>query len=70
MRYGIRHFSTCGDTKASVVERFNRTLKQRLYRHFTDNLIKLNKSAFPFSKAFLSQTGVHNRFEHVEFVMF
>ena len=31
----IRHFSTSGDTKASVVERFNRTLKQRLYRYFT-----------------------------------
>ena len=32
---GINHFSTSGDTKASVVERFNRTLKQRLYRYFT-----------------------------------
>ena len=32
---GIIHFSTHGDTKASVVERFNRTLKQRLYRYFT-----------------------------------
>ena len=31
-RRGIRHFSTAGDTKDSVVERFNRTLKQRLYR--------------------------------------
>ena len=31
----IHHFSTRGDTKASVVERFNRTLKQRLYRYFT-----------------------------------
>jgi len=32
---GIRHFSTQGGAKASVVERFNRTLKQRLYRYFT-----------------------------------
>ena len=32
---GIQHFSTRGDAKASVVERFNRTLKQRLYRYFT-----------------------------------
>ena len=32
---GIHHFSTSGDTKASVVKRFNRTLKKRLYRHFT-----------------------------------
>ena len=29
------HFSTNGDTKASVVERFNRTLNERLYRYFT-----------------------------------
>ena len=32
---GIQHFSTRGDAKASVVERFNRTLKHRLYRYFT-----------------------------------
>ena len=31
---GIRHFSTLGDAKASIVERFNRTLKPRLYRYF------------------------------------
>ena len=34
-KYKIHHFSTSGDTKASVVERFNRTLKQRMYRYFT-----------------------------------
>ena len=34
-RKGIHHFSTSGDTKASVVERFNRTLKKRLFRCFT-----------------------------------
>ena len=32
---GTHHFSTAGDTKASVVERFNRTFKQRLYRYMT-----------------------------------
>ena len=32
---GIHHFSTLGDAKASIVERFNRTLKSRLYRCFT-----------------------------------
>ena len=32
---GIQHFSTEGDAKASVVERFNRTSKERLYRYFT-----------------------------------
>lgn len=34
-REGIHHFSTYGDTKASIVERFNRTFKERLYRYFT-----------------------------------
>ena len=33
--HNVRHFSTAGDTKASVVERFNRTFKQRLYRYMT-----------------------------------
>ena len=33
--HGTHHFSTAGDTKASVVERFNRTFKQRLYRYMT-----------------------------------
>ena len=34
-RKGIHHFSTGGDTKDSVVERFYRTLKKRMYRYFT-----------------------------------
>jgi len=33
--HGFDHFSTEGDAKAAVVERFNRTLKERLYRYFT-----------------------------------
>ena len=33
----IRHFTTEGDTKAATVERFNRTLKERMYRAFTAN---------------------------------
>ena len=32
---GIHHFVTQSDTKASVVERFNRTLKTRMWRYFT-----------------------------------
>jgi len=32
---GWHHFSTFGDSKASVVERWHRTLKQRMYRYFT-----------------------------------
>ena len=31
----IHHFSTSSDTKASIVERFNRTFKKKLYRYFT-----------------------------------
>ncbi len=33
--YGIEQFTTMGDTKASIVERFNRTLKSRIWRYFT-----------------------------------
>ena len=33
--YAIEHFTTMGDTKASIVERFNRTLKSRIWRYFT-----------------------------------
>ena len=33
--HGMDHFSTEGDAKAAVVERFNRTLKERLSRYFT-----------------------------------
>ena len=32
---GIRYFSTQGDAKDFVLERFNRTLKGRIYRYFT-----------------------------------
>ena len=34
-KHGIHHFSTDGDAKAALVERFNRTLKERLYRYIT-----------------------------------
>ena len=34
-KQGSHHFSTYGDSKASVVERWHRTLKQRMYRYFT-----------------------------------
>ena len=34
-KHQIHLFSTKGDTKAAVVERFNRTFKQRLYRYLT-----------------------------------
>ena len=34
--YGIHHFSTHNaETKASIVEQFNRTLKTRMWRYFT-----------------------------------
>ena len=35
-KHGIHHFSTHNaETKASIVERFNRTLKSRMWRYFT-----------------------------------
>ena len=35
-KHGIHHFSTHNaETKASIVERFNRTLKTRMWRYFT-----------------------------------
>ena len=34
-KHRIHLFFTKGDTKAAVVERFNRTFKQRLYRYLT-----------------------------------
>ena len=55
---GIHHFSTSGDTKASVVERFNRTLKKRLYRYFT---VKNTLSYLPVLKELV--TG-YNRLYH------
>ena len=34
---GIKHFVTSSDTKCSIVERFNRTLKNRMFKYFTAN---------------------------------
>lgn len=36
-RYGINHYSVHSQYKAAVVERFNRTLRERLNRYFTRN---------------------------------
>ena len=33
--YGIKHYSVYSDRKCAIVERFNRTLKTRMYRSFT-----------------------------------
>ena len=33
----IEYFSTFSDKKASIVERFNRTLKSRMYKYFTEH---------------------------------
>lgn len=34
---GVRFFTTYNSTKASVVERFNRTLKSKMWKYFTNN---------------------------------
>jgi hypothetical protein len=36
-KYNINHYATYSDLKASIVERFNRTVKQKLWRSFTVN---------------------------------
>lgn len=33
--YNIKHFTSCSDQKACIVERFNRTLKTRMWQYFT-----------------------------------
>ena len=35
-RYAVKHYSTYSEKKASIVERFNRTLKNRMYRAFSE----------------------------------
>ena len=39
-QYGIEHFTTMGETKAAIVERFNRTLKERIWHYFTSSKSK------------------------------
>jgi len=34
-KYNIKHYFVYSELKASIVERFNRTLKSRLFKHFT-----------------------------------
>lgn len=34
-QYKIKHFSTSNETKASIIERFNRTFKTRMWRYLT-----------------------------------
>ncbi len=34
-KWGIHHFATASNLKMSVIERFNRTLKTRMWRYFT-----------------------------------
>lgn len=35
-KYAINHYSTYSDKKASIIERFNRSLKELMYRKFTE----------------------------------
>lgn len=54
----VHHFSTKGDTKASVVERCNRTLKERLYRYFTA------KNTLKYGEALQAVVRDYNRTPH------
>lgn len=46
-RYGIKHYSTFSTLKASVVERFNHTLKDSMWREFSFILQKIISVFFP-----------------------
>lgn len=35
-RFGINHYHSFSEKKASIIERFNRTLKERMWRKFTE----------------------------------
>ena len=57
-RKELRHFSTSGDTKASVIKRFNRKLKKRMYRYY---IVKNTLSFLPVLKYLVSE---YNRSYH------
>ncbi len=46
-KYGVKHFVTENETKASMVERFNRTLKTKMYRWFEQNNSKRYMDVLP-----------------------
>ena len=45
--YNIEHFTTMGETKASIVERFNRTIKERIWHYFTSSNSKSYLKVLP-----------------------
>jgi hypothetical protein len=58
----IKHFTTENETKAAFVERFNRTIKTKLYRYFTANntyryLDVFDKLVAAYNKSKHSATG-------------
>jgi hypothetical protein len=55
----INHYFTYSGLKASICERFNRTLKDRMWRHFT--FAKNNKYYDVFEKFFVSYNSSYHR---------
>ena len=61
---GVYHFSTHNEeTKASIVERFNRTLKTRMWRYFTKHqtvryLEKLRDFVWPYNNTYHRSLGM------------
>jgi hypothetical protein len=60
---GIKMFSTDSETKAAVVERLNRTLKEKMWRYFTENNTKrylhvLQKLVDGYNKKFHRTIGM------------
>jgi hypothetical protein len=54
----IQHYITYSDMKASIVERFNRTLKERMWRHFTATKSKIYHDVF--DKFFISYNSSYH----------
>lgn len=57
-KYGVNHYSTFSDKKASIVERFNRSLKSLMFRKFTE------LGNYNWIKILPSLLKVYNRRKH------
>jgi L-rhamnose mutarotase len=57
-QYGIHHYHTYSDKKASIVERWNRTLKTRMYRYFTQH------NTLKWTKVISSLVNAYNHSHH------
>jgi len=57
-KHGIKHYTLQGDHKAAIVERFQRTLKERIYRIFTQ------RESYKYIDLLPTIVDAYNRTEH------